>query len=43
MAMMAFSMPGPERRDEGQRQDQRGNDRKMSVIRISTVSTQPPK
>ena len=33
----------PERGDEGQRQDRRGNARKMSVMRISTASTQPPK
>ena len=43
MATMAFSSPAPSAATKASDRISDGNDRKMSVIRISTVSNQPPK
>jgi len=43
MAITAFSMPGPRAAAKASASTRRGNARKMSVMRISTVSAAPPK
>ena len=43
MAMMALVMPGPSAATKASASTRLGSDRKMSVTRISTASTQPPK
>ena len=43
MAITAFSMPGPNAAAKASARISRGNARKMSVSRIRTASTQPPK
>ena len=42
IAMMAFSMPGPSAATNASARIRRGNARNTSVMRISTVSSQPP-
>ena len=43
IAITAFSMPGPSAAAKASASTRRGKARKMSVMRISTASIQPPK
>ena len=43
MAITALSMPGPRAATKASARIRRGKARKMSVTRIKTASTQPPK
>ncbi|MCY1244082.1 hypothetical protein D9M72_571350 [compost metagenome] len=43
MAMTAFSMPGPRLAEKARARTRLGKERKISVIRINTISTHPPR